>query len=79
MTGVSAAFTAWYSYFLLNSNNSSFTSCFIFKISLCATNAAGSRLSPGASGEFGSHAIRPHSSHHMQVMTIFKSAAFAKT
>ena len=27
---------------------------------------------PGASGEFGSHAIRPRSSHHMQVMTVFR-------
>jgi hypothetical protein len=27
-------------------------------------------LSPGASGEFGSHAIRPRSSHRMQVMTV---------
>jgi hypothetical protein len=36
----------------------------------CTTKATGSRLSPGASGEFGSHAIRPRSSHHMQVMTV---------
>jgi hypothetical protein len=38
----------------------------------CSTNAAGSRLSPGASGEFGSHAIRPRSSHPMQVMTFYE-------
>ena len=34
----------------------------------------GSRLSPGASGEFGSHAIRPRSGHHMQVMTVLVEA-----
>jgi hypothetical protein len=34
------------------------------------TKVTGSRLSPGASGEFGSHAIRLRSSHHMQVMTV---------
>jgi hypothetical protein len=31
---------------------------------------AGSRHSPGARREFGSHAIRPRCSHHMQVMTV---------
>jgi len=31
---------------------------------------AGFRLSPEASGEFGSHAIRPRSGQHMQVMTV---------
>jgi len=31
-------------------------------------------LSPGASGEFRSHAIRPRSSHHMQVMTVVVEA-----
>ena len=38
---------------------------------------AGSRLPPGASGEFGSHAIRPRSGHHMQVMTVWESAGFS--
>jgi quercetin dioxygenase-like cupin family protein len=36
--------------------------------------ATGSRPAPGASGEFGSHAIRPRSSHHMQVMTVVVEA-----
>ncbi len=35
-----------------------------------ACKDARSRLSLGASGEFGSHAIRPRSSHHMQVITV---------
>jgi hypothetical protein len=33
-----------------------------------AINDTGSRPAPGASGEFGSHAIRPRSRHHMQLM-----------
>jgi hypothetical protein len=33
-------------------------------------NDAGSRISPGASGEFGSHAIRPRSGHHVLAMTV---------
>ena len=32
---------------------------------------------PGASGEFGSHAIRPRSGHHMQVMTVFLTDGFS--
>ncbi len=32
-------------------------------------------LSPGASGEFGSHANRPRSGHRMQVMTFLRSTA----
>jgi hypothetical protein len=34
----------------------------------------GSRPAPGASGEFGSHAIRLRSGHHMQVMTVVVEA-----
>jgi hypothetical protein len=36
---------------------------------------SGSRLSPGAGGELGSHAVRPRSSHHLQVMTFEGSMA----